>query len=106
MHHLCSEISEFYKYYKTKYKNHFLDYLLYLYESDKRYFKLNVMLVSFFNKDSLFFCEELFFYYYKGHIIEKAKEIKIPEKFCGMKEYKLIFKIMGRIQLHEEECIV
>jgi len=34
------------------------------------------------------------------------EEIEIPGKFVGIKEYKVLFKIMGRMQLHEEEGIV
>ena len=103
---LSEEISHYYKIEYSSNISHFLSELMYIYMHDKRYFKINMMLVSLFNRHSLFCCEELFFHYYKWYMIENVKEKEIPTEFYSLKDYKIIFKIMGRIQINEEEAIV
>jgi hypothetical protein len=80
--------------------------LIYISKLDKRYFKEIDLFKFFFTYSLKFYLEEISSYAFKKNMIENKKNIKIPEKFIGIKNYKLIFKIMGRIQLYEEECVV
>jgi hypothetical protein len=99
----------------TNIERMYIEIILYYYKLDKRFFtkdirKQNDILFSILLGDTkYYYFEETFFYLLKSHIhyIKKdAQELEIPTKFCGMKDYKLMFKIMGRMQLFEEEGIV
>ncbi|MGZ8887317.1 MAG: hypothetical protein ACXW1A_03550 [Nitrososphaeraceae archaeon] len=54
----------------------------------------------FFNKQKYYFNDETYFlnkeYGLKG-LIKNGKKIPISDKICGIKNYKKMFKIMGRI---------
>jgi len=80
--------------------------LLYLYEKDKRLIS-GKFIQKFVNENLMLYeLEEMYIAQHVENLEKKAKELEIPKEFCGISEYKIIFKIMGRFQLYEEEAIV
>lgn len=79
---------------------------LYYFLEDKRYCDENVLFEYLLSRWIYYYADADYMHYNKERIYEKRKEIEIPEEFSGIKEYKMMFRIMGRIQLYEEESMV
>jgi hypothetical protein len=60
---------------------------------------------GFFERDSVYYSEEWYFFENIDMLNLKRVDSLIPTKFCGLTNYKKMFKIMGRIMLYEEEAV-
>ena len=100
------DLEEFYSFKKNE-GIHIYDYMTLVYFVKDKRFMNEIILFSYILSQWIhYYTDADYMYYYKDRLVEKRKEIEIPKEFCSIKEYRMIFKIMGRIQLYEEEGIV
>ena len=105
---LEGDLSLFYFHYVKDINMRFflLSYYAYILKYDKRILKdINILLDLLYTKTVPYFLEETYFDLYEKDLIKNGSILPISGNICSIKNYKKMFKIMGRIMWANHEYI-
>lgn len=79
--------------------------VLYINKLDKRLIPTHIMLSHFFDNSLNYYAEEAYLYDNMENLNNNRTELPISDNFCGLSNYKKMFKIMSRLTRYQEETL-